>query len=167
MNKFFVHIIESPSANDLLLGRWEGSLLKEALRIMGMGSFYNMAINKSTFREALQSKLVEAWQYYKLPFILHFSSHGNNNGLVLSDGSYMPWDEFKELLSPINKALNNNLCICLSSCEGFYAYKMAMDVNKIPFWCLIGPTKKPTWAESACQALTSIPKSFDLCLLLR
>lgn len=36
------------------------------------------------------------------PF-LHISAHGNENGIQLTDGTFIKWGELKNILTPINK----------------------------------------------------------------
>jgi len=156
MSFFFVHIIESPSPDDLLKSRWEGILLQEALRIAGVSCSYNLCINKTTFTESLQGRLIEGIRKNKskLP-ILHFSAHGNKDGFDLSSEESVKWRDLEKMLIPINKALNDFLIVGISSCEGFCGYSIAMSFsNELPFFLLCGPMGKPTWAESAIAFMT-------------
>ena len=56
----FVHIVESPSADDLLADRHEGGLLKHALELAGNKATYCLAANKQAFYEALFGRLAAA-----------------------------------------------------------------------------------------------------------
>lgn len=151
---FFVHMIESPSPDDLLKSQWEGTLLREALRIAGISQYYNLAVNKETFLEAIRERLSDAIKNYGFP-VLHISAHGDIDGLALTNGTFIKWKEMRELLIPLNKAMKGKLLICISSCEGFAGCRMAMEIDgERPFYALCGPTGKPTWAESAIAFMT-------------
>lgn len=140
MRKFFVHIIESPSSNDLLNNIIEGHLLIEGLRIANIMSTYNLAVDKSSFMEAIGERFHDAIKNYGVPF-LHLSAHGNKNGLELTDKTFIKWTELKNILLPISNALRGNLFLNISSCSGFSACSMAMNFKKeIPFYGLVGPT---------------------------
>mgnify|MGYP000226890840 CR=1 FL=1 len=133
--KYFVHIVESPSAKDLLNARTEGHLLTEALSLAGIISSYNLATDYSTFLEALGPRLYEVMQETKGTPILHLSTHGNEEGIELTDHTFIKWHVLRELLLPINKVLNGGLVVCMSSCSGYSGCRMAMSVEReIPFF---------------------------------
>src|SRR5689334_1005397 len=111
----FVYIIESPSAYDLLDGRTEGRTLGEALTLAAIPYWYSLAIDKATLTQALGPRLLEAWRALgKLP-ILHLSMHGNQDGVQLSSGEFISWHDLRNLLLPLNQALQGGLLICMSS----------------------------------------------------
>jgi len=148
MRKFFVHIIESPSAKDLLNHHLEGYFLTEGLRITEIASYYNLAVNKSTFLESVGKRFSEAIKKYGFPF-LHISAHGDKNGIELTDKTFLSWVVLKKILLPINNVLGNTLLLNISSCSGFSACKMAMDPGKeAPFFGLIGPLDKVDFADT-------------------
>lgn len=109
-----------------------------------------LAINKRAFEAALQVGLTEAMaEASNLIPMLHISAHGFNDGIQLSSGEIIQWLELRELLIPINKALNGNLIVCMSTCEGYAGSQMAMvDSDDHPFFALIGNGSKPTWPET-------------------
>jgi len=154
-SKYFVHIIESPSANDLLNGHTEGRVLKEVLSLSNIISFYNLTVDYSSFLEALGPRLCQAMQENAGVPILHFSSHGNEEGIELTNSKFLKWHKLRELLLPINKAFNGGLIICMSSCSGFSGCKMAMSSDTgLPFYGLIGPNSDATWSETAVAFVT-------------
>jgi hypothetical protein len=146
----FVHIVESPSALDLLDGRTEGRALSEALRLAGIAHCYSLASNGEMLIEALSNRLRLAIDTFKAPPILHFSGHGNSTGIGLTSGEFLSWDDLDTLLRPIHKAFDGGLLICLSSCESSSGMQMAMmDGDERPFWALVSHMGKPTWADCA------------------
>lgn len=147
MRKFFVHIIESPSAKDLLNSQLEGRLLIEGLRSAGIASYYNLAVNKTTFMESIGRRFSAAIKEFGIPF-LHISAHGNKNGIELTDETFFNWSVLKNILLPINRILNGNLFLNISSCSGFFGCKMAMGLDKeMPFFGLVGPTGEIDYAD--------------------
>ena len=82
--------------------------------------------------------------------IIHISAHGGLDGLELSSKESISWNELRDLLLPINEALSGGLLLCMSSCEGFAACKMAMnETRNQPFLGVIGNYGKPTWSDTA------------------
>lgn len=150
--KFFVYIIESPSDVDLYLQRTEGNVLQQAVRLNLIQCEHRLAINSRSFRAALQVGLTEAMGLFAgaIP-ILHISAHGFSEGIQLSSGEVLNWAQLRELLLPINKALNGSLIVCMSTCEGYSGARMAMVANsdENPFLALVGNGSKPTWPETA------------------
>ncbi len=146
---FHVHIIESPSADDLLINRREGELLSGALRLMDIKSQYWLAVNKDAFAKALTTVfLTHNNAAFAVP-IIHLSAHGVSQGIKLTSGEYILWSELGSMLCLINKALNGYLLLCMSSCEGYTACVMAFNNSTdMPFNALIGNKGKPLWSET-------------------
>jgi hypothetical protein len=155
--KFFVYVIESPSAPDLYHGKSEGSLLKQAIGLHGIPCIIRITISRAVFEASIKIGLAEAMKDFPglLP-ILHISAHGGPTGIQLSNEEIVSWSDLKNLLLPINRALNELLILCMSSCEGFSACTMAMDTGNIeyPFFAVIGHTGSPTWADTAIAYTT-------------
>lgn len=103
-DKFFVHVVESPSSVDLLDGRTEGRVLLEALGLSDVPATYNLVTSRATLKEALGNRLVDAMGSWKRFPILHFSLHGSAEGISLTDCEFISWRDLRELLLPINQA---------------------------------------------------------------
>ena len=150
--KFFVYVMESPSATDIYDGRSEGGCLGQVLKLNNIRCVTRTAVNKPAFVSALYTGLAEAInaETGKQP-ILHISAHGSTDGIQLTDGSIVSWDELRELLKPVNKALNGRLVVCMSSCKGYMGTRMAMEQlqQEYPFFALVGSGDSPTWSETA------------------
>lgn len=147
---FFVYIIESPSANDLYHKISEAELINGAVSLNRINCASRCVINKTTFLRAINNGLKNEMKRFqdKTPFI-HISCHGAENGIYLSSGEVIPWDELSHILIPINKAINKTLVVLMSCCEGFSGIQMAMQMEKdIPFFALVGTPEKPTWSET-------------------
>jgi hypothetical protein len=147
---FLVYIIESPSPVDLYHNTYEGEILSKALSLAGIPSIHRLAVNLEAFIASLTIGLQEYLkQSDSLPPILHISAHGSSEGIQLTSGEVVNWNKLKELIMPINKALKGNLILCMSSCEGSNACRMAMSEDDIPFLGIVGHSGKPTWSDTA------------------
>jgi hypothetical protein len=154
---FFVHLVESPSAVDLYVGRGEGELLRRAIELNQIPCTVRLAVNAEAFRHAVHHGVLEAMQNNpeSLP-ILHISAHGFSEGIQLTSGEILTWRELRELLVPVNQALGNCLLVCMSTCEGYAGSRMAMypESEDHPYFAIIGNGLKPTWPETAVAFAT-------------
>lgn len=150
--KFFVYIVESPSASDIYHGRSEGGLVAQALSLDLIPCVARTAINPVAFFAALKIGLLEAMGNFRehLP-ILHLSAHGGESGLQLSNEHIISWNQLRDLVIPINESLGGNLLLCMSACEGYSACQMAMRVEDAPhpYFGFVGNYEKPTWSDTA------------------
>ena len=150
--KFFVYVVESPSAPDLYHQRGEGDLLRQILCLNGIPCITRCAVSREAVAAALSLGIHEAMQQFPdfVP-ILHISAHGYSEGVELSSGEHVTWAELKEFLKPINRALSNCLLVCMSSCNGYAGSRMAMwpQEQELPFFAIVGNSDNPTWAETA------------------
>jgi len=87
---------------------------------------------------ATKNDFIEFIKFYQVnsPYInggivFHFEMHGDAalNGLVLSNGELITWEEIVDLLRPINFITSNKLFITMGTCNGRYLY-MGVDPNK-------------------------------------
>lgn len=157
----FLYIIESPSPDDLLDGRTEGRVLSEALNLAGIPHSYSIAVDERTLDEALDKRLIEAWTKHQQPPILHLSMHGDTNGVALTNGAILKWDQLRQKLLPIMRVMPNGLLICMSSCFGFAGCRLAMYSDHEPhFWALIGHTDSVDWADAAIAYVTFYHRFF-------
>lgn len=152
----FVHIIESPSADDLLDGRTEGRALSEVLNLAEIPYYYNLVTNLETLSTALDTRLIEAFEYFKQqPPILHLSMHGNQDGVVLTDNTFILWADLQALLAPLTNAMQGELLICMSSCFGSTGCRMAMHEGADqPFLALVGNNNSVLWEDAAVAYVT-------------
>jgi hypothetical protein len=146
---FSVYIVESPSALDMYHKRFEGEIISKSLSLIGIASTHRIAVSLDAFQAALtvgfQTHLKEM---AALPFVVHISAHGTDDGVQLTDGSVIEWQTLRTMVSPINKSLEGALVLCMSSCGGFSACRMAMQDGELPFGGVIGSTGSPTWGDT-------------------
>jgi hypothetical protein len=147
---FLVYIIESPSPVDLYHRRYEGEALSKALTLANIKSEHKLVVNEEAFQASLLIGLDETLKDHPdhLP-IIHISAHGSNEGIQLTDETTIDWKGLKESLAPINKAFDGLLLLCMSSCHGFSACRMAMEEDDAPFAAVIGNSGNPTWSDTA------------------
>ena len=90
--RFFVYVIESPSALDLYHGRSEGALLAQAAALDHIPCVIRTAVTHDAFVAALRIGLPQSMTAYpdRLP-IVHISAHGGQLGLQLSNGELISW----------------------------------------------------------------------------
>jgi hypothetical protein len=155
MTQGFVYIIESPAPADLLDGRTEGRVLSEALRLNGIAYEYSLAADMVTLVQALGDRLAQTWLKHKQPPILHLSMHGNAEGVVLTNGHFLSWQDLRNQLLPLLRAMPNALLICMSSCFGYSGCRIAMYHDSEPhFWALVGHADTVDWTDAAVAYVT-------------
>lgn len=156
-NWFFVYIVESPSDVDMYHGRSERDLLQQAINLHNIPCICRTAISRTAFQACFQVGLVEAMQTFspRIP-IIHISAHGCSDGIQLSNRELVSWSDLRELLLPVNRALGNCLLLNMSSCEGYFACRMAMRQSGTdhPFLSMVGHAGKPTWSDTAVAFAT-------------
>lgn len=156
--KFFVYLLESPSALDLYRGDDEGVLLGKLLKLSGIDYVARTVATRELFVQAVDVGLndVQAQFPGRRP-ILHLSCHGNVDGLGFTDGSFIRWRELAAVFRPINRRVPGGLILSMSSCEGYAGICMAMEVGvekEPPFYALVGSGGTPTWPETAVAYTT-------------
>lgn len=160
----FVHVIESPSPIDLLDGRTEGRSLGQSFKLAGIEHAYSLAVNRQMVQLALTDRLESEMNRCRRFPIIHFSAHGNGEGLELTDGTMLSWADLSDLLQPIYRAVNSGLLICLSSCESASGMRMAMeDGTRRHFWALVSHMGKPTWSDCATAYIAFYNQFFKGC----
>jgi hypothetical protein len=73
--------------------------------------------------------------------VLHFESHGNQEGLGLASGDFISWDELKQPLAELNIQTRNNLLVVLAACFGAYLTRTLIPTDRAPCCGLVGPNE--------------------------
>ena len=165
----FIYIVESPNAEDLRHHRYEKDVLTSGLALAEIPHHYNFVSDLDSLSQALQINVFEEWvkKGVLLDPILHISAHGNDNGISLLSGQFIDWFQLRQLLLPLLNISAGKLLICMSTCSGISAVRLAMyeDDHK-PFWALVGSSTKPSWADAATAFLAFyqhlLLREFDL-----
>ena len=162
--KYTIHIIESPSSNDLLIGRNEGDALGRFLHLSGVPYTYYLATSVDTFDIALDSiksaMKIEMQEHQKFLCHLHISCHGSLDGLELTDGDCIEWESLDNRFAGMSKEIGpvkftndvfpkdlTPLCVCLSSCSAFKFF-LDSSLNKKNYQFLVGPNEDIDWCDA-------------------
>ncbi|MEZ4297627.1 MAG: hypothetical protein R3B70_21885 [Polyangiaceae bacterium] len=143
-----VHIIESPSADDMLAEQYEGQILRSALRHGRVPVELHTAVDPRHFAQALAA-VIESYQRDQDSFpIIHLSMHGNADGVGFTNDESVDWTELGDGLSFVNEALHDKLLVIMSACQGFNAIRMAQRGGHAPFFALVGPSTNISWKDT-------------------
>ena len=141
----FVYIVDSPSNNDLYDGYSIGMALRDTLRAIRIPCIYKLSTDFNTFQASLSIGLKEAISVFQVqsnlssyPFI-HLCTHGFENGIVLTNNTFIDWQQLKKLLLTHKSITGFEPYICMASCNGYQAINMANAFDK-SFSVLIGNT---------------------------
>jgi len=176
-----VFVIESPSPEDIRDGRSEGEALSAALRLAQITSHYYRVQDVKglgeCFADIARATISEKRGGHRktvtIPH-LHFSSHGNEKGLELTSGEFVPWDGLRIMLLGLGKATGyvgpSGFCLFLatfSTCEGAFASRMFVGEPprefatklfpaEVPKPCIgiVGPAAKVSWSDSLTAFVT-------------
>lgn len=142
-----LQIIESPSPDEIFNARTEGSVLSQTLKLSGIPVSYNVAVNIDKFGDALALFASRRAQDPSVFPILHLSMHGHPEGVSLTDGFFLTWDQLGKLLLHVAQG---QLLVAMSSCFGFSGCRMAMSEHgDIPFMGLVGHDAKVNLDDAA------------------
>lgn len=78
----------------------------------------------------------------KWHIIIHFETHGNEQGLVLSSGEGVLWTELLTHLRPINVLLKHYLVIHMGMCLGAWIISAIDLFNRASFKAIVASTQK-------------------------
>lgn len=151
---FYVHIVESPSPEELLNGITEGRALCSFLDIAGIPYLYNLAVNPTQFHVAMTDRVELGVNEFELPPILHLSTHGGEDGIQLTTqrefGEVVEWAKLAEYIRPIHQIIDG-IGVCMSCCGGANGRKMAQvnSAKDVPFDWIIGTSTEIDLRDAA------------------
>ena len=145
----YVHLIESPSPQDLLDGRTEGAVLRESLDLAAIPNSYNLATDRATFETAITDKIHSAMAAFDAHPLLHFSMHGSQDGLGLTSGDIITWSKLASHIRATAPLAGCGLIVCMSSCYGAFARRMAFTHESAPYFLLFGHPGDLDWVDAA------------------
>lgn len=151
----FINVIESPSKEDLAAGRSEGKMLTAALELACLPHSYSLVGNYSEFMTALGKWTTDATNEHKRVPVIHLSMHGSPDGVVLTDGKFLPWADLNWKFRMINLKLKDILVVCLSSCYGLSGLRMLKETthgileHQKPFRLLVSNLNPVPWSDAA------------------
>lgn len=151
----YVYIVESPSPRDLVDGRTEGNALCETFKLSQTKYSYSLTVNRDEFERAFalgpgQPFSLAFERHGAEPPVVHLSMHGSHDGVQLTDGTTISWDELRSILLPINAALPSGLMVTFSTCGGAAAIRMSMVTGNDdkPFYATVGSIDSVPWHEA-------------------
>jgi hypothetical protein len=71
--------------------------------------------------------------------ILHFETHGDQEGIEVGSGERIAWSELARELSAINEACRMNLLVVAAACNGWFLGSVLRPVQRSPAWGIMGP----------------------------
>ena len=77
----------------------------------------------------------------RLP-VLHIETHGDYDGIGVSDAEGFTFHELMEKLIPLNTLTELRLIVVMSACLGMWAVKMLQPVTRAACLAVIGPNRK-------------------------
>lgn len=73
--------------------------------------------------------------------IIHIEAHGDQEEMLLADGSTISWAEIREILTRLNIKTRFNLLLVMAMCEGWWLSQVLIPFQPAPVWGVLGPTK--------------------------
>ena len=98
--------------------------------------------NKVTSRSELMQLLVSIERLVRdvgIAPILHFESHGTEQGIQMPDASVVLWGDLRPILTEINRGCKMNLLTVMGMCHGRHLVSQLLPTDASPVWALIGP----------------------------
>ena len=139
-----ITVIQSLGEKDLHTGTkiCEDIDLHNAIHARGLEIELLDVISKDDFVGIFKKLTKEAVVNKTIP-VVHIESHGSDDseGLVLSSGEFLNWDELKPLAIGLNTATRLNLLIVLAACHGANFTKKLAPSERSPCWALAGPVE--------------------------
>ena len=157
-----VYIIESPNAQDILDKRKEGSALSEMLSLADIPNVYYSVADIDTLSQVFKRIAADISRpEHKLgSVILHFSMHGNEDGIGLTSGEFLEWRELYQSIKSFNDSIGYGEVnwapgkkygfanLSFSVCHGFNAIAMKQFGEASPYITVLGPTRDVEWSDS-------------------
>ena len=140
---------ESPHPQDVQEGRMEYHSVGSMLRLMNIPCYPVAIAGKAQLKEKLQELPSVVQLKASSQVFLHFSSHGNKQGIELYSGEFVSWDDFTDILSTWPLEFKNKLTLCFSTCEGLGSQLIGKGKWNPQYRYTVAPYRKVEWGESA------------------
>jgi hypothetical protein len=139
-----VYILETLNPNDFYERRLDGHAANEILKILDVTTEYRIAFTKPLVERAIAEAAKSKAQ------ILHFSSHGNSTGVVLTNGKNISWKAFVELIKP---AAGPDKALVMATCHGGdQELTKALTAADVVFGWVFGSTAEKVHFSDSCLA---------------
>lgn len=142
-SKIGVAIVESLENSERKTGKelYETTLYYINLQKKFLENEYYDVSNVNDLFNTLNSIVHKALKENKFYF-LHFEVHGNENGIVLKDGTHVDWSLILPYFRSLNTFYSNNLSIYLAVCYGGSMIRFINHLERAPFAFIFGSFKK-------------------------
>jgi len=156
-----IYLVESLNDDDIANGRNEGNALNSALNLAKLNTRYFNVSSQKELAKCFEdiSIDIEEIKGSKIPIpYLHFSLHGNEDGISLSNHDFIKWEDLRKGLlilnnkvKPVNSfgKVGSRFFLSMSVCKGISAKKMFIQTEQLnPFSVLVGPIVDVDWSDS-------------------
>src|SRR5262249_30339519 len=133
MISYAIHILESPTKDELAASRSEGAALKTALAQCGVQASVTLVTQVDELLRGLELTVSRHARLAETIPILHLAMHGSKNGAMLTSGDLLAWERLSVEAGLVNAALGGRLHLVLSTCAGFRAIDEAWASSTLPF----------------------------------
>jgi hypothetical protein len=139
-----VYILETLSPKDFYERRLDGHAANEILKILDVTTEYRIAFTKPLVERAITEAAKSKAQ------ILHFSSHGNSTGVILTNRKNISWKAFVELIKP---AAGPDKALVMATCGGGdQQLTKALTAADVVFGWVFGSTAEKVHFSDSCLA---------------
>ena len=134
-----VLIIESRHKDDYAADRKEGDTLQEVLKLMGVKSVYREVKTMKGF----QSSIRYASKNDGIKYV-HFSCHGQDTGILLTDGTFITWSRFDEIAwkAVQGKHLIFSSCLVANGVHNLFKKRVTFCDG------IVAPKREVGWGEA-------------------
>lgn len=154
-----IYIIESPADKDLLEKRTEGKALSNILELSQIHYEYFLVTTLNVLRQAfemIKEDILKLQEEYLFVWpLIHISCHGREEGIGLTDKSFVEWSYLYDLLSIVNVCFEETdpvspVLLSMSSCYGLHAIKSDWEKrsSRSPFAFVLGHENKIPWDDA-------------------
>jgi len=102
----------------------------------GITSKYFSVKNKTELLSLLKNLANNKERLFPL---IHFATHGDENGLKLKEDKVL-WSELIDPITNLNKAAKNNLVLNMAACYGAFSINL-YNADRAPYYFMFGPQK--------------------------
>lgn len=145
MKKFY--FIQSLKSRDPKLGKD----LYNIISPKATSKFYDVQ-NKSQLFKLLTEILIELKNNLEIDAILHFHTHGNEEGIAIYDENdkydFLKWNDLRNILREIHISTLRKPMISICACEGFNISKLVPQLEPCPYNYITGSFNPIGFADS-------------------
>lgn len=146
--KIAVHIIESPSHEDLFEGRMEGRALSLALNLHGIPLTHRLVARPAQLLKAIRLARIEHETRFRgYTAAIHLACHASmKSGVQTTNRRSVPWSRLAaEFPKP---GFGEGAWLCMSACEGLAALLDLAALGGGGIGWIVGSPSKPVFSET-------------------